>query len=93
MRKNNQKKTPIILLAVLLSLCLTVGCGRKDSGSSSDGEPEVMNTTVLKADPADYLATSLIAATEEGLMRPISVIWIPPPLGRKVPMTKGPESV
>ena len=64
MRKNKQKNTSVIVLALLLSLSLIAGCGRRDSGSSSASEePEVMNTTVLKADPADYLDTSLIAAT------------------------------
>ena len=64
MRKNNHKKTPVIAVAVLLSLSMIAGCGRGDSGSSSASEEkEVMNTTVLKADPADYLDTSLIAAT------------------------------
>ena len=64
MRKNNHKKTTVIAVAVLLSLSMIAGCGRGDPGSSSASEEkEVMNTTVLKADPADYLDASLIAAT------------------------------
>ena len=64
MRKNNHKKTPVIAVAVLLSLSMIAGCGRGDPRSSSASEEkEVINTTVLKADPADYLDASLIAAT------------------------------
>ena len=64
MRKNNHKKTTVIAVAVLLSLSMIAGCGRGDPGSSSASEEkEVMNTTVLKADPADYLDASHIAAT------------------------------
>ena len=61
MRDNRMRILPLLLSIVLL-IGLMAGCGRSDKDSSSESA-EVLNETVLKDSPEDFLDYELVTAT------------------------------